>query len=168
MNKIIKFVAIIMVVILLSGCFGNFQLTRNLYTWNSQVGDKFVNTAVMWVLMIVPVYGVCGFIDLFVLNTIEFWTGDNPLTMSEGEMDIKQVENDGKLYEIKATKNRFDITQLKGEEAGSTVAIIYDPADLTWYLESESQKIRIAEVENGFLTLNYPDGSKLRTDLHLN
>ncbi len=165
MNRIVKALSVLLVVILLSGCFGNFQLTRNLYTWNSQVGDKFANTAVMWVLMIIPVYGVCGFVDFFVLNTIEFWTGENPLTMSAEDADIIQVESDGKIYEIKATQNRFDISQLTGEEAGSTVAIIYDPEIQTWYLESDTEKIEIANVKNGIITLNYPDGSKLKTEL---
>ena len=165
MSRIIKAVAIMLVVILLAGCFGNFQLTRNLYTWNSQVGDKFANTAVMWVLMIIPVYEVCGFIDFFILNTIEFWTGENPLSMSAAEIDIMQVESEGKLYEIKATQNRFDITQLNGEEAGSTVAVIYDPTDSSWYLETENEKIQVASVQDGFLTLNYPDGKSIRTNL---
>ena len=168
MKTSIKIMAIFMVVVLLSGCFGNFQLTRNLYTWNSQVGDKFVNTIVMWVLFIIPAYEVCGFIDFFILNTIEFWTGENPLTMSEDELDVKIVESAGKTFEIKASQNRFDITQLDGAEAGSTVAIIHEPADGSWYLQSEDTTQKIAQIEDGMLTLNYPDGNSIKTNITTN
>ena len=167
MKTILKILSISLVVILLSGCFGNFQLTRNLYQWNSQVGDKFANTAVMWVMMIVPVYSVCGFIDFFILNVIEFWTGENPMTMAEGDIDIQTIETDGKTYEIKATKNRFDITQLAGADAGKSVAIIYNSKDGSWYLQSEDKLQQIAAVEDGFLNLLYPDGTTLKTDLEV-
>jgi len=168
MKVLSKIVLVTLVMIMLSGCFGNFQLTRNLYKWNSQVGDKFANTAVMWVMIIIPVYEVCGFIDFFILNTIEFWTGENPMTMNENDVDIQTVESEGKTYEIKATQNRFDITQLDGEAASETVAIVYDPSDGSWFLQSGDFNKKIAGIENGFLSLNYPDGSKLQTDLKLN
>jgi hypothetical protein len=167
MRTLLKFVSVMLVVVILSGCFGNFQLTRNLYKWNSSVGDKFVNTAVMWVMMIVPVYGVCGFIDMFILNLVEFWSGENPLTMKSGDVDIQIVENEGKIYQIKASQNRFDITQLEGEDAGKSVAIIFDPSDGSWYLQSEEITEKIAGVENGYLTLNYPDGSQFSTGLEV-
>ncbi|MFC1887410.1 DUF3332 domain-containing protein [Candidatus Cloacimonadota bacterium] len=161
-----KIVGVFLILILLSGCFGNFQLTRNLYTWNSQVGDKFANTAVMWILFIIPAYEVCGFIDFFILNTIEFWSGENPLSMSEYEEDIQIVESEGVNYEIKATQNRFDITQLNGEDAGSTVAIIHDAADGSWYLQSGDKLEKIATLDGNLLTLNYPDGKNIRTRLY--
>jgi len=167
MKAVIKILAVFLVVILLSGCFGNFQLTRNLYNWNSNVGDDFANTAVMWVMIIVPVYEACGFIDFFILNVVEFWTGENPMSMAEGDVDIQIIENEGKTYEIKASKNRFDITQLEGEDAGSTVALIYNSDDNSWYLDSEDQLQQIAAVEDGFLNLYYPDGSSFKTDFEV-
>ena len=37
----------------------------------------------MWIgfviFAIVPVYGIAGFVDIWVFNLIEFWTGSNPL-----------------------------------------------------------------------------------------
>ncbi len=68
-----------------TGCYGKFALTRKLYDWNGSLGNKFVNTLVMWVLMIIPVYGVVTFIDGFILNLIEFWSGSNPLATVDHE-----------------------------------------------------------------------------------
>ena len=65
-----------------SACFGSFNLTRKLYGFNKDVSkDKFVRELVFLGLNIVPVYGIAGFIDAVVANTVEFWTGENPVTM---------------------------------------------------------------------------------------
>lgn len=68
-----------------SGCYGKFSLTRKLYSWNGSFGDKFLSTVLMWVLMIVPVYAVASFVDLFIFNLIEFWTGANPMVSIDHE-----------------------------------------------------------------------------------
>jgi len=68
-----------------SGCYGQFALTRKLYEWNGSLGNKFLNTVVMWAFLIIPVYEVCSFVDLVVLNLIEFWTGTNPMAVLEHE-----------------------------------------------------------------------------------
>jgi hypothetical protein len=66
-----------------SGCFGSFNLTRKLYGFNKDVSkDKFVRELVFLGLNIVPIYGVAGLIDAVVANTVEFWTGENPISMT--------------------------------------------------------------------------------------
>ena len=71
----------------LTSCMGKFALTRNLYAWNDQVSNKFVNEIIFVAFWILPVYEVCGIADLLVLNTIEFWRGDNPITASTKAID---------------------------------------------------------------------------------
>lgn len=66
-----------------SGCFGSFNLTRKLWSWNKGVSsDKFVRELVFLGLNIVPIYQVAGFIDVVIINSIEFWSGKNPVNMS--------------------------------------------------------------------------------------
>lgn len=67
-----------------SGCYGQFALTRKLYTWTGSFGSKFVSTILMWVL-IWWLYPIVGFIDLWVFNLIEFWTGANPMASIDHE-----------------------------------------------------------------------------------
>lgn len=62
-----------------SSCFGQFALTRKLYSWNGGFENKFLQTLLMWVLMILPAYWIAGIVDLLVFNLIEFWTDKNPL-----------------------------------------------------------------------------------------
>ncbi len=61
---------------LLAGCYGRFQTTRAIYKWNGEVSDdKLVRSAVMWGLIILPVYYVGGLADLIVVNPLEYWKG---------------------------------------------------------------------------------------------
>lgn len=63
-----------------SGCFGSFALTRKIYDINQGISDnKFIRWVVFLGFTILPVYGVGTFIDALVLNSLEFWTGSNPL-----------------------------------------------------------------------------------------
>jgi hypothetical protein len=69
----------------MSGCFGKFALTRAMWDFNKNVSsNKFVQWAVFLVMVIVPVYGVGTLVDALVINSIEFWTGSNPVTASQG------------------------------------------------------------------------------------
>lgn len=76
-----------------TGCFGSFQATRNLYAWNKGLGGKWKQELACLVMAgPVPVYGVAGLLDFLVLNSVEFWTGKNPMTASA----TKTWEQDGK------------------------------------------------------------------------
>lgn len=67
------------VVIGVSGCYGGFNLTRKLHSWNGSVGGKWVNEGVFLGLNILPVYGFAMLGDAIVFNSVEFWTGKNPI-----------------------------------------------------------------------------------------
>ena len=63
-----------------SGCFGKFAATNALYDWNKDVSDnKWLRWLVFLVLIILPVYGLFIIADALVINTIEFFTGNNPI-----------------------------------------------------------------------------------------
>jgi uncharacterized lipoprotein YehR (DUF1307 family) len=167
LRKISTIVVLMLVVFMLSGCFGNFALTRRVYKMNQSVGSKWANTAVMWVFMILPVYQACGFLDVVVLNTIEFWSGENPLAMAENEVDIQKVASEDNTYEIKASKNRYDITVIAGKDKGKNIAVVYDPVVNSWKLQADGKISTLAQIEGSRLELIYPDGSVYETDLTL-
>jgi hypothetical protein len=67
--------------LLASGCFGEFAATRALYKWNTDVSDnKWLRWLVFLVLAILPVYGLFILADAIVINTIEFFSGNNPVS----------------------------------------------------------------------------------------
>lgn len=145
----------------LVGCYGPFRLTKDLHEWNGTIGDKWVNALVFFGLNIIPVYGVAVTVDAIVLNTIEFWTGDNPVSMKKGESSEKIVKNENGTYKIVATKNHFEITAIEGAEKGESVRLKIDSKDRSLWLEKNAKYIKIAEMNNDLsaVTIYNPDGT---------
>lgn len=145
-----------------TGCYGSFELTRSVYQWNGKATDnKWANSIIMWGLLIIPVYEFCAFVDFVVLNTVEFWTGSNPLAMNEGESDTQIVESGDKTYEITATKNQFHIEQIAGDGVGKTVDLKYKTEESAWYVSNGEQEFKLAQgdIKNrDWVKVFYPDG----------
>ncbi|MBN2491375.1 MAG: DUF3332 family protein [Planctomycetes bacterium] len=59
------------------GCYGKFNLTRQVYAFNTNLGSKWVNEVVFIILG--PVYGFTVAGDSLILNSVEFWGADNPV-----------------------------------------------------------------------------------------
>jgi len=112
----------------------------------------------MWVLMWIPVYSACGFIDVVVLNTVEFWTGTNPMAMNAGEQNIKYINNDGKTFKMVMTKNNLTITETAGPEQGKAVTLSYSPETGNWTMNDGTTNSIIASVNNADLKLFCPNG----------
>lgn len=165
MKRVIKktFMFLVLATFLLSatGCYGSFTLTKRLYKWNGTVGNKFVQSGVMWVLAILPVYAGATFIDGVVLNTIEFWGGQNPLAY-EGEPETKTViAEDGSMYEITMGNGEIAIKQIKGDDKKEDVVLKHDKENDTWYIVTEGKEVKIVETstKDNTVSLYYPDGS---------
>lgn len=69
--------------VMLSGCYGPFRLTKKLHAWNGSLGNKWANEAVFLVLNILPVYSFSLLGDAVIFNSVEFWTGKNPMAKGE-------------------------------------------------------------------------------------
>ncbi len=151
MRRVMKSVAIVLLLFISLGvlvnCYGSYTLWHKVYHWNGTLGNKWVKTIVHLLLWIIPVYEICGIIDFFILNTIEFWVGSNPLAMAPGEKETQVVKLEGESYQITATMNRFDVVQLTGEKAGQTAALVYDPDTSSWYAESAMLNVKLAEMD---------------------
>jgi hypothetical protein len=77
-----------------AGCFGNFALTRKVYDYNKDVSsDKWVRWLVFLILNVIPVYGFATMFDALFANSIEFWTGENPVTADAGTQRVVQGPN---------------------------------------------------------------------------
>lgn len=162
LKKILLSVTLVSVLTLFSGCYGSFEITKSIYKWNGNVtNDQFANSVVTWALIIIPVYEVSMFLDFVVLNTIEFWTGDNPLGMNEGEFDNKTIESNGNTYEITATKNKFHIEKLNSFEKNEIVELYFDETNGSWNYSDGINSYTLAQgdVENNeWIKLFYPNG----------
>jgi hypothetical protein len=75
-------IALILACLTLSNtaCIGRMAVSGKVMEFNLSVSeDKWAREIVFLALYIIPVYGFAGIADLIVVNSIEFWTGTNPV-----------------------------------------------------------------------------------------
>ncbi len=76
-----------------TACYGPFNLTKNVYHWNSgikgsgDVSDKWMKEFVFFGMIVVPVYMFSALLDGFIFNSIQFWSGDNPVKAADLNRD---------------------------------------------------------------------------------
>ncbi len=146
--------------ILFSSCVGSFSLFNRLCTWNQGVSNKFVNELVFLALNIVPAYGVCYLADILVINSIEFWTGSNPMA---DVGNIKSVQGENGTYMVKTTEKGYSITK---EGESTSMDLIYDQQTNTWSAQSDGNSTRLLQVNNdGTAKLYLPDGTSITVTL---
>lgn len=101
MTRARTFVAALLIAVTTSGCYGGWHLTRTIHGWNGRAtNNKFVNSALTWALIIIPVYGVATVADFLVFNTIEFWTGNNPIAL--GPDGSARLTHQGREYQYRS------------------------------------------------------------------
>ena len=118
---------------------------------------------------VIPVYEVTVLLDAVLFNAIEFWGGNNPISMSEGDKEIQIVRSGDKEYLITATKNIFQIEQVKGPQAGEIAEIIFVPGENSCYLNYQgdyTKRVEYIPANDGMDKVNLfmPDGSILAMD----
>lgn len=141
----------------LPSCIGSFQLSNKLLSWNNQIGNKFVNELVFFAFWVLPVYEVSGLADILVLNSIEFWSGENPIAKSTKVID----GNDGK-YLVKCDGKGYTIKSIND---GSSVRLDFNSEDRSWSYTvpgEEDSHVIFTFVDDTHISLPTPDGS-LRT-----
>jgi len=93
-----------------TACFGNFSLTRGIYGWNKTVSsNKFVQWIVFLGLCIVPVYEIGALADLWIFNSLEFWTGSNPLASRETPQTKEVALGDSKTMFMTNWGDQLDV-----------------------------------------------------------
>ena len=79
-------VSLVAVAFGISGCYGPFYLTRKVWKFNGEVSDnKWVVEIVHLICLALPVYSIAGAADGLIFNSIEFWTGNNPLAEASAD-----------------------------------------------------------------------------------
>ncbi len=112
----VRTVSLVACLSLLAGCFGSFRLTNAVWEFNRDLSDSIIVQEVVFLaFVIVPVYGVATFVDAIVLNTIEAFTGENPIGLREGEEAA--VEIAGKPRKLRRMARRLELL-----DEGRTVA----------------------------------------------
>lgn len=145
---------------LFSSCVGSFGLFNRLNSWNQTIGNKFVNELVFLAFNIIPVYGVAYIADALVINSIEFWSGSNPMANIG---DVKKVKGENGNYMVKTLENGYSITK-EGETA--SMDLIYNKEANTWNVEANGESTELIKMNNdGTADLLLPNGEKMNVTL---
>ena len=139
----------------LSSCIGSFGLTNTVLDWNKRATDnKFVNELIF--IVISPAYAVCSVADLFVLNSIEFWTGEKVIAEVGKTKDV--MGKDGRMYAIKTLKNGYEITDPEGEKS----YFVFNKKKKSWsYSKDGDIRELFSFNEDGSIQACLPNGEKI-------
>lgn len=141
--------------LMLSSCIGSFGLWNNLKGWNQNIGNKFVNEVVFLAFHIIPVYEVAYLADIIVLNSIEFWSGSNPIAEVGTERTIQGEKGE---YTVRTNTDGYTIIK-KGEE-NKPLTLVYNQENRTWNAEAEGQSFELITMnEDGTISFKQTDGS---------
>lgn len=136
-----------------SSCIGSFSLFNKYAAWQRTMTDnKYVNAIVGFFLGAVC-YPVTLCIDSLVLNTIEFWTGDNPMASNVGKTQ-KITGQDGRIYAVKTLKNGYEVTA----PDGIVTLFTYNKAENSWSMSQNGQTREIFRFTE--------DGKSIRMDVN--
>lgn len=159
----LKMAATVMVcgAFLFSSCIGSFALHGKLLNWNQGISNKFVNELVFLALNIIPVYSACYMVDALVINSIEFWSGSNPLA-SIG--DVKKVKGENGNYLVETLENGYSITK-EGDEAVA-MELIYNKELNTWNVVADGASTELLRMNNdGTAQMALPNGEEMTVTL---
>lgn len=146
--------------ILFSSCIGSFGLTNKLLSWNNTIDSKFVNELVFIAFCIVPVYEISAIADLLVLNSIEFWSGSNPVADAG---TVKTIEGKDGTYTVETKADGYHIRK-EGEE--KAIDLVFDEADKSWSVEADGEEVKLLQFKDGDEVVMYlPDGGEMNVEL---
>ena len=143
---------------MMQSCIGSFALFNKVKTWNDHVGDKFVNELVFVAMWILPVYELSFAADLFILNSIEFWSGTNP-ALAQAETKVI----DGKDAQYLVAKNESGYTNMTTKQV---TKFNFNVEDNSWSLLNNGQEVKLFTfVDDTHVDVITRDGSYTRVEL---
>ena len=139
---------------LFSSCMvGSWGLFNKYANWQTNMSDsKFVNAIVGFVLGSVC-YPITSFVDAIVLNTIEFWSGENPVASNVGKTQTIMGQ-DGRYYAVKTLKHGYEVKAPTGE----VTLFTYNKKDNSWSMTQDGMTKEIFRFNE--------DGQSIKVDLN--
>jgi Domain of unknown function (DUF3332) len=152
MKQIVAVLLLASILLMMSGCYGSFNLTKKVYKWNGTVGTKWTNELVFLVLTVIPVYSIAVGIDAVVLNSIEFWTGTNPVASTVTTKDGATVAFNAENKAVTVNYANTSVTLTK--ENDKTVARDSQGQIVAYALTTDDGSMNIVDT-NGKILRTY-------------
>lgn len=145
----------------LTSCFvGSFSCLNKMWEWNQNLtGNKYIDAILAFVLAPFE-FSIGGFLDPVLFNTIEFWTGSNPLAATQ----VVKGQN-GQLYAVAPDANGGYVVTC--QQTGQQMQYLYDSESRTWSAAFDGMEVKlmtIVDAENAVVYMT--DGQQM--DVALN
>jgi hypothetical protein len=156
MNKLFKKIVVLVLVATMAvmsvGCYGSFALTKKVHAWNGSLGNKWV-VELVYLVISYPVYGTAGFIDSVILNSIEFWTGTNPMASTMTSSDGSVVAFNAETKEVTVTygSQKYSVAMVDGKATmknADGVAIAYAESDANGVFTIKDMSGKVISQQN--------------------
>lgn len=162
LTKLTAIVLLATTSVMMSGCYGSFSLVSRLHDWNGNVSQKkFVNELIFFGLCIIPAYEIACLGDALIFNSIEFWGGNNPIAMNEGEVEETDVLHEGQMYKVIKSRNNLTVAEVTGE---ARVDFRYFPKEKAWYMMEGENKVKVVEMKDDAVFTYLPNNKTLVFD----
>ena len=156
-----KKISLSAVVVLLAGslvcssCIGSYRLFNKYEKWQCHMtSNKYVN-GIVGLLIEWIVAPVCLLVDTVVLNTIEFWSGNNP--MQAGTKTTVKGQ-DGRYYAVTVLKNGYEVKAPTGE----VTLFIHNDSDDSWSMQQNGKVVDLFRFNaDGTIEANLQNGQTL-------
>ena len=159
-HLIVVTVVALSVSMMMQSCIGSFALFNKVKTWNDHVGDKFVNELVFVAMWILPVYELSFAADFFILNSIEFWSGENPALASA---ETKVVDGKDAQYLVARDATGYTITNMTTKQV---TRFNFNAEDNSWSVENDGQEVKLFSfVDDTHVNILLRDGSYTTVEL---
>jgi len=163
-----KAIALVLIVTFFTtGCTGSFNLTHKVYNFHRSQTDKWSDELCFLIVALIPVYSFAMLGDAIIFNSIEFWTGKNPVDMSYVPPASRIVQNGSDKYRM-SFNSKTDQVYLTSLSKGNH-GVIFERSDNMITAKNEQGKVLYSSVQekdggvsiydgNGKLVKNYPAG----------
>lgn len=133
----------------LTSCYiGTFGCLNKMLEWNETMTDnRYISALIAVVIGPIEVM-VGGFLDIVIFNTMEFWTGSNPMAATQ----IVQGR-DGRLYAIAPNSEGGYVVTC--QQTGQQVEYLFDAQAHTWSLRLEGETMEL-------FTMTAPNEAQVR------
>jgi len=135
-----------------TACYGPFNLTRNVYHWNSgvkgsgEVSDKWMKEFVFFGMIVVPVYMFSALLDAFIFNSIQFWSGDNPVRVTQDE--------NGRIREVQLGKLTASVTWAEDGKSAHVTYVREGQIVKQVTIERDGEQLRLRDQKNEMVIMS--------------
>lgn len=106
-----------------TSCYGPFEATKRLHSWNSEFEGEWEQEGVFVLLCIIPVYPLAAIGDALIFNSVEFWGGTNP--MASSGIDVRLFQDGDRTIRLERSLGpEGPVLNCCVEQGGAVVATL--------------------------------------------